>query len=485
MNGRLVLYWTSAPVAALPRCAHSRRVSYRIADLIVECGPAGAFGGNAPAWPAPQNGGRGSVQPGDRASDRHCERDADRNSPESARESWQRMSASASRFEHVERVRVDGPRGHRVAAEFASAGASTHFGCFVERAPTPPGGGDPRVRGALRDVGQIVSGGTGSGSVGGVGSGAGSGSGPGIGGVGEGGSGVSFGMGRVCPPRLSGKRNQRLRRLHKTVPDSADGLGQEDAAKFGQRGGVRPVLERPHASSRARRSPAQESERHARTRSRGDQREQDRRRGGRARGRQGRGWEGRRGTSRAWCAPFVADCDGERRRKLRDYIGGSVTDRLLDARKVAEHRVATGARTRAQGNASREGLRVERCSGRACTCSSRRCRRELQALRDWSSTLVEHPDPDKSQGEDYDREEDGTASAHVRQTPQECTDDDRQCSGEDHRRESCNVPVTTGHHMPSLGVVPRTVGRSSDGLALFASCSFEGRLGVGRNPGAA
>lgn len=206
MNGRLVLYWTSAPVAALPRCAHSRRVSYRIADLIVECGPAGAFGGNAPAWPAPQNGGRGSVQPGDRASDRHCERDADRNSPESARESWQRMSASASRFEHVERVRVDGPRGLRVAAEFASAGASTHFGCFVERAPTPPGGGDPRVRGALRDVGQIVSGGTGSGSVGGVGSGAGSGSGPGIGGVGEGGSGVSFGMGRVCPCRLLRKR---------------------------------------------------------------------------------------------------------------------------------------------------------------------------------------------------------------------------------------------------------------------------------------
>jgi hypothetical protein len=39
--------------------------------------------------------------------------------------------------------------------------------------------------------------------------------------------------------------------------------------------------------------------------------------------------------------------------------------------------------------------------------------------------------------------------------------------------------------MPSLGVVPRTVGWSSDGLALFASCSFEGRLGVGRNPGAA
>ena len=60
--------------------------------------------------------------------------------------------------------------------------------------------------GAFRDVGQIVSGGTGSGSVGGLGSGGGSGSGPGIGGVGEGGSGVSFGMGRVCPRRLLRKR---------------------------------------------------------------------------------------------------------------------------------------------------------------------------------------------------------------------------------------------------------------------------------------
>ena len=64
--------------------------------------------------------------------------------------------------------------------------------------------------GAFRDVGQIVSGGTGSGSVGGLGSGGGSGSGPGIGGVGEGGSGVSFGMGRVCPRRLLRKRG-RLR----------------------------------------------------------------------------------------------------------------------------------------------------------------------------------------------------------------------------------------------------------------------------------
>ncbi len=64
--------------------------------------------------------------------------------------------------------------------------------------------------GAFRGVGQIVSGGTGSGSVGGLGSGGGSGSGPGIGGVGEGGSGVWFGMGRVCPHRLLGKRGRRL-----------------------------------------------------------------------------------------------------------------------------------------------------------------------------------------------------------------------------------------------------------------------------------
>ena len=64
--------------------------------------------------------------------------------------------------------------------------------------------------GAFRDVGQIVSGGTGSGSVGGLGSGGGSGSGPGIGGVGEGGSGVSFGMGRVCPRRVLRKRGQVL-----------------------------------------------------------------------------------------------------------------------------------------------------------------------------------------------------------------------------------------------------------------------------------
>ena len=64
--------------------------------------------------------------------------------------------------------------------------------------------------GAFRGVGQIVSGGTGSGSVGGLGSGGGSGSGPGIGGVGEGGSGVSFGMGRVCPRRVLRKRGQLL-----------------------------------------------------------------------------------------------------------------------------------------------------------------------------------------------------------------------------------------------------------------------------------
>ena len=39
---------------------------------------------------------------------------------------------------------------------------------------------------------------------------------------------------------------------------------------------------------------------------------------------------------RSSCAPFVAGWDGERRRKHRAYIGGGVTDRLLDAREVAE-----------------------------------------------------------------------------------------------------------------------------------------------------
>jgi len=178
------------------------------------------------------------------------------------------------------------------------------------------------VRGALRDVGQIVSGGTGSGSVGGVGSGGGSGSGPGIGGVGEGGSGVSFGMGRVCPPRLLGKRNQRFRRLHKTVPDSADVLGQEDAAKFGERRGVRPVVERPHHGLALGKRPGRGCGRRFRTRFRAFRRGACRRRGGRARGRRSRGWEGRRGTSRAWCAPLVAGCDGERRRVRRDYTAG-------------------------------------------------------------------------------------------------------------------------------------------------------------------
>jgi hypothetical protein len=151
VRGRLVLSWTSGPVAALPRSAQSRRVSYRFADLIVECGPAGTFGGNAPAWPAPQNGGRSSGQPGDRTSDRHCEREPDGNAPERAGESWQRMSACASRFEHVELARVDGPRARRVAAELASAGASPHFGCFVECAPTPPGegAGEGRARSVI------------------------------------------------------------------------------------------------------------------------------------------------------------------------------------------------------------------------------------------------------------------------------------------------------------------------------------------------
>ena len=61
-----------------------------------------------------------------------------------------------------------------------------------------------------------------------------------------------------------------------------------------------------------------------------------RRSDGRARERRGRGSEVRRGTWRAWCAPFVADCGGERRRKSRAYIGGGVTERQSKLRERLE-----------------------------------------------------------------------------------------------------------------------------------------------------
>ena len=41
----------------------------------------------------------------------------------------------------------------------------------------------------------------------------------------------------------------------------------------------------------------------------------------RGRGRRRRGWEGRRDTSRAWCAPFIAECGAERRRESSSVHG--------------------------------------------------------------------------------------------------------------------------------------------------------------------
>lgn len=116
---------------------------------MVRCGPAGATGGCAPAWPASQHGGRDSAQPDEQRRDRQCERETDGDAPERAGESWQLMSACASGFEHVERARLDNTRASRMADRSALCGAPAHVGCFVERAPTPPGGGDQRGRGAL------------------------------------------------------------------------------------------------------------------------------------------------------------------------------------------------------------------------------------------------------------------------------------------------------------------------------------------------
>lgn len=40
-------------------------------------------------------------------------------------------------------------------------------------------------------------------------------------------------------------------------------------------------------------------------------------------------------TSRAWCAPFIAECGAERRRESRAYTGDDgVTERLLTARDL-------------------------------------------------------------------------------------------------------------------------------------------------------
>ena len=77
--------------------------------------------------------------------------------------------------------------------------------------------------------GQIVSGGTGSGSVGGFGSGRGSGSGPGIG---WGGRGVSFGIRHVCPRGLSDKRSRKA--LPEFFAPVRHGLLEQAAAELGE-----------------------------------------------------------------------------------------------------------------------------------------------------------------------------------------------------------------------------------------------------------